>query len=103
MMEESNLKVPAYGVNISFHIQNCSLPRHNLESNEFLSSLFQQGSGILVYLKDSRVLTVSQPEFYLSSWAEVWENTCKCEQKQEIVKRRQRLVDIVKSKTTNLK
>jgi hypothetical protein len=78
MMQDSMMKTPAFGINLSFNIQNCSLPRHNLESIEFLSSMFQQGSGILVYIKDSRVLSVSQPEFYLSSWTEVWESSCRC-------------------------
>lgn len=68
MMEEAHLCPPAYGLNLSFTVQNCSLPRHNLESIEFLSSMFEQSNGILVYLKDCRVLQVSQPELYLTSW-----------------------------------
>ena len=46
---------------------------------------------------------VDQPELYLSSWEEQWENACKCEGEGEVFKRRQRLVEIVKLKTYNLK
>ena len=79
-LEEQGLKVPPEGVNLTFFIINCSLPRHNLESTEFLTSVFQQAKGVLVFLKDCRVLNTSQPELYLSSWTEQWENSCPCEQ-----------------------
>jgi len=65
--------------------------------------MFEQNNGILVYLKDCRVLMTHQPELYLSSWTELWENTCKCDRQVEALSRKQRLVEIVKRKAQNLK
>ena len=84
-------------------MQNCSLPRHNLESTEFLSEMFEQPNGVLVFLKDCRVMNANQPEIYLSNWTEFWENSCKCEQQVELIRRKQRLIEIVKRKSQNLK
>ena len=98
-MNEKDMTPPEFGINLFFTIQNCSLPRHNLESPEFLTSMFEQNSGILVFLKDCRIMTVHQPELYLSSWSELWENTCKCDHQAETFKMKQKLVEIVKKKS----
>jgi hypothetical protein len=60
-MVEMKVNPPIYGVNISLALTNCPLPRHNIESVEFLTAAFEQEKGVLVYLKDSRVVKVFQP------------------------------------------
>jgi hypothetical protein len=100
----ADLKVdpPQYGVNISFSISNCPLTRHNLESVEFLSTVFEQENGVLVYLKDAHALRVHQPELYLSSWEELWVGFCSCGEKQ-LLRKRQSLIEIVKAKAQNIR
>ena len=66
--KERGTVLPSYGIHVAINIYNCSLPRHNLECPEFLSSLFEQKTGLLVFLKDCRIVAAHQPELYLSSW-----------------------------------
>lgn len=60
-MVQSDLEPPHYGVNIAFSFANCPLPRHNLESVEFLTASFEQSNGVLIYLKDAHILKAHQP------------------------------------------
>lgn len=42
-------------------MSNCPLPRHNLESMEFLSASYEQENGVLVFLKDAQIRRIDQP------------------------------------------
>ena len=42
IFEHKKLKIGTWGVNLAFTISNCVLPRHNIESTEFLSTMFQK-------------------------------------------------------------
>lgn len=54
-MTDTRILPPPEGFNIEVSLSNCPLPRHNIESVEFLSAAFEQQRGVLVYLKDARV------------------------------------------------
>jgi hypothetical protein len=49
------------------------------------------------------VLTKEQSECYLSSWTEQWENSCKCNSQTQLLTKKQRLVEIVRQRSQNLK
>lgn len=102
-MAQAGLEAPQYGLNIAFSFATCPLPRHNLESVEFLSASFEQPNGVLIYLKDAHVLRAHQPELYLAAWEEVWAGSCGCAGERQLVRRRQSLLQIVKAKSQDMR
>jgi hypothetical protein len=78
ILTQAHLTLPLYGSKISIYFENCTIPRHNLKSIEFVTASLNQPNGTLVYIKDAEIISIKESELYLQSWTEVWEYACDC-------------------------
>ena len=61
----------------------------------------EQSEGVLVYLKQLRVLSIGNPELFLFSAEEVWSARCQCsERKIQLNVVQQTFLEVVKNNST---
>lgn len=58
ILTQASLTLPLYGSKITIYFENCTIPRHNLKSIEFMTASLSQPNGTLVYIKDAEIISI---------------------------------------------
>ena len=89
-------------ISVNLHFTSCPLPKHDIESPNFIIKAFENTQGIIIFVKDAHIVKISQPEMYLFSWTEIWYPECGCNTIKKLpIKRKQSLIEIVKNHREN--